>query len=313
MIVFWRGLVLRVTERASCSASALGAGSIRGHRCSDAYHLIFDDNHSDPYGGQMTNPSESQTPDRKFANTLARGLGVLRVFRASDNGLTHTQIAERTGLPKPTISRLTYTLCELGYLSHGGRNDRFRLGPEAIVLGSVASLAVSFVDMVSDDMQQLADDTGTLALIAVRDGDRMMLVRTWRPATAQAIWLEPGHRIPLLWSSSGQAFLAAMDAERFEALEPDADMRAVRQDGYDQLLGQGFIIAAEATRYASTVNAVSVPYDAGEFGEAVAFTCGATPDALPTARMHAEVGPALHRLVKALELRTGRAPALSRR
>ena len=60
------------------------------------------------------------TTDRKFANTLARGLAVLRAFRASDSGLTHAQIADRTGLPKPTVSRLTYTLCELGYLSHGG-------------------------------------------------------------------------------------------------------------------------------------------------------------------------------------------------
>lgn len=260
----------------------------------------------------MTDQS-AQSADRKFANTLARGLGVLRVFRASDHGLTHAQIAERTGLPKPTISRLTYTLCELGYLSHGGRNDRFRLGPAAIVLGSVASVAVSFVDMVSDDMQRLADETGTLALIAVRDGDRMMLVRTWRPATAQAIWLEPGHRIPLDASSSGMAFLAALDAERFEALDPDEGTRAFRQLGYDQLLGQGFTIAPDTQRYASTVNAVSVPYYAGEFGESVAFTCGATPSELPRQRMEQEVGPALHRLVQELESRSGRPPALSRR
>lgn len=251
--------------------------------------------------------------DRKFANTLARGLGVLRAFRASDNGLTHAQIAERTGLPKPTISRLTYTLCELGYLSHGGRNDRFRLGPASIVLGSVASVAVSFVERVSEDMQRLADETGTLALIAVRDADRMMLVRTWRPATASTIWLEPGHRIPLDASSSGMAFLAALDAERFEALDPDADMRAFRQDGYDQLLGHGFTIAPDELRYASTVNAVSVPYYAGEFGESVAFTCGAIPADLPRARMLEEVGPALHRLVQTLEARTGLTPALSRR
>jgi len=251
--------------------------------------------------------------DRKFANTLARGLGVLRAFRASDNGLTHAQIAERTGLPKPTISRLTYTLCELGYLSHGARNDRFRLGPAAIVLGSVAQVAVAFVDRVSDDMQKLADETGTLALIAVRDGDRMMLVRTWRPAKASTIWLEPGHSIPLHGSSSGMAFLAALDAERFAAMDPDAELQAFRQEGYDQLVGQGFTIAPEATRYAGTVNAVSVPYYSGEFGESVAFTCGATPADLPLSRMQDDVGPALHRLVQTLEARTGRAPALNRR
>ena len=113
--------------------------------------------------------------NRKFANTLARGLGVLRAFRASDNGLTHAEIAERTGLPKPTISRLTYTLCELGYLSHAGRNERFRLGPAAVALGSVASLSISFVDLASDTMQKLADETGTLALICSA---------RWRPHAA---------------------------------------------------------------------------------------------------------------------------------
>jgi len=254
-----------------------------------------------------------QVTDRKFANTLARGLDVLRAFRASDNGLTHAQIADRTGLPKPTISRLTYTLCELGYLSHGGRNDRFRLGPAAIVLGSVASVSVGFVDMVSDDMQRLADATGTLALISVRDSDRMMLVRTWRPASASAIWLEPGHRIPVHGSSSGMAYLAALDDERFASMSPDEDMQIFRQKGYDQLLARGFVITPDGTRYASTVNAVSVPYYANEFGEAVAFTCGGTPDALPRKRMQNDVGPALHALVKELENRTGCAPALCRR
>jgi len=253
------------------------------------------------------------TSDRKFANTLARGLGVLRAFRASDNGLTHAQIADRTGLPKPTISRLTYTLCELGYLSHGGRNDRFRLGPAAIALGSVASVAVSFVDMASDAMQALADATGTLALIAVRDGDRMMLVRTWRPATASTIWLDPGHRIPVYGSSSGMAMLASLDEDRFAAMAPDAEMIEFRQTGYEQLLGQGFTITPTSLRYASTVNAVSVPYFAGEFGEPVAFTCGALPTDLPHTRMVQEVGPALRDLVHGLEQRTGIAPALRRR
>ena len=245
------------------------------------------------------------TTDRKFANTLARGLAVLRAFRASDSGLTHAQIADRTGLPKPTVSRLTYTLCELGYLSHGG--------PSAIALGSVASVAVNFLDLVSDAMQELADKTGTLLLVAVRDDEKMMLVRTWRPQNASTIWLEPGHRIPVFGSSSGMAVVASLGEERFEQLTPEADMRRFRAEGYSQLIEQGFAYASEGTRYASTINAVSVPYFAEEFGEPVSFTAGAMPHDLPDSRIVQEVGPALRELVRALEQRTGRTPALSRR
>ena len=254
-----------------------------------------------------------ESPDRKFANTLARGLGILQAFRASDNGLTHAEIAARTGLPKPTVSRMTYTLCELGYLAHGGRNERFRLGPAAVALGSVASLSIGFVDLASDAMQKLADVTGTLALIAVRDGERMLLAKTWRPRDRATIWLEPGYRIPIFGSSSGQAVLATMGDDRFATLAPTPALSAFRSDGYDQLIAQGFVVAPAPTRYARTVNAVSVPYFAGEFGEAVAFTCGALPSDLPDGRMVSNVGPALRATVRGLEIQTGHAPALARR
>ena len=80
--------------------------------------------------------SEAHEKDRRFASTLARGLSVLRAFRASDDGLSHMEIVQRTGLPNATVSRLTFTLGELGYLSHAGKNDRYRLGPAALVLGN---------------------------------------------------------------------------------------------------------------------------------------------------------------------------------
>ncbi|WP_152465321.1 IclR family transcriptional regulator [Sulfitobacter sp. THAF37] len=248
-------------------------------------------------------------PDRKFATTLARGLGVLRAFRASDRGLTHAEIAARTGLPKPTVSRLTYTLCELGYLAHGGRNERFRLGPAAVTLGSVAGLSVGFVDRASAQLQALADRTGTLAVIAVRDGARMLLAKTWRPKGPSTLWLEPGHRTPVLGSSSGMAVLAAMDRDSFAALDDHGALASFRQQGLDQLADRGFAIVPRGQSYTRTVNAVSVPYFAQEFCESVAFTCGASPRDLTADRMLAEVGPALRDTVCALQRDAGNACA----
>ena len=70
-----------------------------------------------------------ESQDRRFATTLARGLSVLRAFRPSDDGLGNAEISERTGLPKSTVSRLTFTLQSLGYLTHAGRHDLYRPGP----------------------------------------------------------------------------------------------------------------------------------------------------------------------------------------
>ena len=160
----------------------------------------------------------SDPTNRRFATTLARGLGILRAFRPTDDGLGNQDIAERTGLPKPTVSRLTFTLCALGYLTHGKKHDKYRLGPAALALGQIAAASLSFVDRAAPDLQRLADETGTLISMAIADGDRMMLVKTWRPVGSASIWLEVGHRLPILGSSSGKAYLAALDEGEFARL-----------------------------------------------------------------------------------------------
>jgi DNA-binding IclR family transcriptional regulator len=250
------------------------------------------------------------TPNsRKFANTLARGLSILGAFRASDAGLSHTEIAGRTGLPKPTVTRLAYTLCELGYLSHGGRNDRFRLGPAAITMGDISAKSVACVDLVSDALQLLADATGTLAMIAVQEARAITLVKTWRPRDRPEGWFPPGYRLPLWGTSAGQAVLAVLPEENFAALRPDLQAQALRREGLAQLRRRGFTMVPDDLRFDPSVRAVSVPYFASDFGAPVGFSCGAMARSLTEARILQEVGPALRRVVRELEAKTGQPAA----
>ncbi|WP_235047610.1 IclR family transcriptional regulator [Limimaricola cinnabarinus] len=163
-----------------------------------------------------------ESQDRRFATTLARGLSVLRAFRPSDDGLGNAEISERTGLPKSTVSRLTFTLQSLGYLSHARRHDRYRPGPALLALGNVASASISFVELSGPIMQRVADETGTLALLSVRDRGRVLITKTWRPQEVSSIWLEVGHRLPFKGSSSGHAMLAALSEEGFAEAVADA-------------------------------------------------------------------------------------------
>lgn len=241
--------------------------------------------------------------DRKFANTLARGLSVLRAFRISDDGLSHSDLVARTGLAPATVTRLTYTLCEIGYLSQ--RGGLFRLGPATLALASVAYAATSFVDLADVPMKDLANRTRTLVVMAVRDGSSMSLVRTWRPEGVASLWLEPGNRVPIAQSSSGQAFVAALSPERFAALEPDAKLRAIRERGIEQLASRGFTFVSSDERFSPTINAAARPFYASDLGAPVVFAAGAVPDDLTDARLMEEVGPALRDVVIGLERATG--------
>ena len=79
--------------------------------------------------------SERDRNDRMFVNALARGLEILRVFNPSDGALGNQEIARRTGIPKPTVSRLAYTLTKLGYLIYFPDTRRYQLGPAGLSLG----------------------------------------------------------------------------------------------------------------------------------------------------------------------------------
>ena len=191
----------------------------------------------------MTQPAamtDLATPDRRFATTLARGLSVLRAFRPTDGGLGNAEIAERTGLPKSTVSRLTYTLHALGYLTHARHGDRYRPGPALLALGNVAAASISFVEIAGPIMQRLADETGTLSLLAVRDRDKLLLTKAWRPIGVSSIWLDVGHRLPLTGTSSGRCFLAALSDEGLPAVLEEAGLsaatgEAARRESYAQL------------------------------------------------------------------------------
>lgn len=264
----------------------------------------------------MTDASAAR--DRRFATTLARGLSVLRAFRSSDDGLGNAELAERTGLPKSTVSRLTFTLQALGYLNHTRRHDRYRPGPALLVLGNTAAASISFVDLCAPLMQRLADETGTLALLLVRDGGKMLIVKTWRPRSVASIWLEVGHRLPLNGSSSGHTLLASLAPDRFADVVTEAAgdrgltrprAEAIRTEAGAQLMRQGFAVADPSVYFAPNIHAVAAPFHPREWGEPVIFTCGALPDVLSVARMTAEVGPALRIAVGELERMMGQAPA----
>lgn len=251
----------------------------------------------------------TDTSDRRFATTLARGLSILRAFRPTDSGLGNQEISERTGIPRPTVSRLTFTLCALGYLTHGRKHDKYRLGPAALALGNIAAASFSFVESAGPDMQKLANDTGTLIGIAIHDSGRMLLTKTWRPVGSASIWLEVGYRLPMLTSSTGRAYLSAVTDAEFDQLAallteqgdtPPDTLGPLRREAIDDVQGSGFAHVPRDRHYSSNINSVAVPYRPHEFGSPVVFFSGATYDEVATDDFRATIGPALARAVAGL-------------
>lgn len=65
------------------------------------------------------------SPDEVTA--LARGLAVLRRIAAADAPVSNRELTELTGIPKPTVSRITATLVSAGFPFQLPDSERFVL------------------------------------------------------------------------------------------------------------------------------------------------------------------------------------------
>lgn len=240
---------------------------------------------------------------------------MLRAFRTTDNGLTNAELAARCGLPKSTISRLTWTLRELGYLTRAEGEDRFRPGPSLVAVGHVAASSLSFIEPADGVMSALADQTGTLVLLAVRNFDRMIVLRTWTPKDVYSRWMEVGHRLPLQQRSTALAFAGALSSAEFasidQRLQPLGGARLLPEEyrqARTELRSRGFILNSGGSEPTKTYRSASVPFRATELDEPVVFSCGAPTSNASVEHFENEVGPALREAVQRLERMTGQMP-----
>src|SRR3954471_4352807 len=107
--------------------------------------------------------------DRQFATTLARGLEVVGFCTPLEPMLGNKEISVRTGLPKPTVSRLTYTLTKLGYLRHNMRLGKYQLGSAVLSIGYPLLASMNVRQVARPLMKELADYCNGSVSMGVRD------------------------------------------------------------------------------------------------------------------------------------------------
>ncbi len=148
--------------------------------------------------------------DRQFVTALARGLDVLSCFRTEDRYLSNHELSLRTGLARPTVSRLTHTLMKTGHLLRDETGGGYRLGPKVLQLGFGVISAINITDRCAEGMDQLSSGPNphiTVAL-AERSGTRAVYLSVSRSRQAVSLSINVGARLPLFYSGIGRAILA---------------------------------------------------------------------------------------------------------
>lgn len=164
-------------------------------------------------------PASSGQKDYRVNSGLSRGLAVLKAFGPDNRPIGNADIAARVNLPKATVSRLTFTLTELGYLNHDEGTGRYSLGPEVLTLGYDVLAQMEIRDIARPYMQELAEYADASVYLGTPSGTEIIYIEACRTPASMAIRLGVGSRIPMISTGMGRAYLAALpEAEREERL-----------------------------------------------------------------------------------------------
>ncbi|TPI57349.1 IclR family transcriptional regulator [Mesorhizobium sp. B3-1-3] len=257
---------------------------------------------------RLSNPIEDMVDSDGVSTSLVRGLQILRSFRPGEASLGNLELMARTGLPKATVSRLTYTLASLGYLVYDDLLGRYSLGSATVSLGYTALSSNAVVHVSRSLMQALADETGAAVALGTRDQSEMVYLSNCRSESLVTLRLNVGSRIPLWNSGMGLAYLVGLSEERRKQLK-DRYMPRTRAERaslsklLDQALEQyarlGYVTAVGT--WHSYIKAVGVPFQPIDGSPPLAFSCGGTAEIIDDQAIAEKIGPALVRMRVAVE------------
>ena len=190
---------------------------------------------SDSSSDQGKRPPAADKPGRSPRNrSLERGVEILRAFRPGSALLGNMELAERTGLSKSTVTRLTQTLVGTGFLQIDPRTRAYRLAPAVLSLAHAMRSGSVILAAAAPFMRSAAQTHRINVGLAAPDGDEMVYLESIRynprPSLRSVV---SGQRVPMELTSLGRAYLASATPEKQRQLM--AHFRKTRSAQWNEL------------------------------------------------------------------------------
>lgn len=247
-------------------------------------------------GGEPANPS----------GALLRGLDVLQAFDPDKDALGNAEIATATGLPKPTVSRLTRALVDAGYLDYDPERGKYRLRPRVLTLGFSLLNNMKILPIAHEHLQRLAQASGCTVSLAWPDAPSMIYLD--RCAGEQMpYFFSVGSAVDMARTATGQAYIAALDpkarAAVMETLKAHAtddwtDVVNAIGNAVQSVAERGFCLVDNAWR--KNIRSIAAPLISGDGRTIMTVNCVTTTFAMSSDELVQRWAPALLKVSQGL-------------
>ena len=156
------------------------------------------------------------------AQVVSRIAGLLRLVGRGAEGMPLADLVRGSGLTRPTVHRLLSSLAAEGLLDHDPVTGNWVLGPEVLLMGSVASARFPLEEIARPSLRRLAQATGESAFFSIRrGGETVCLLREEGSFPVRSFVLHEGVRFPLGVASAGTAIMAFLPEGEQEGILKD--------------------------------------------------------------------------------------------
>jgi DNA-binding IclR family transcriptional regulator len=250
--------------------------------------------------------SRADHSDPSFATTLAHGLDVLAAFRNASGALSNADLAERTGLSRPTVSRLTSTLTQLGYLKRDAKG-RFVLGLGVLAMAYPLLSALKVRQLARPLMRDFAAYAGGTVSIAMPFGLDFIYVETLRTTDAVAHNPDVGFSSSMATTAAGRSLLSLYTTDELAAYV--ARIKAERPHEVDiverrtlpemeRCKERGFAVSLGEWR--RELFGVAAPLYRAENGDCLTVNCGIPSFRFNAEQIERECGPRMLGLARSI-------------
>ncbi|MET3719474.1 MULTISPECIES: IclR family transcriptional regulator [unclassified Arthrobacter] len=191
---------------------------------------------------KSTNTSGSDTNgkgDTKGASVIENAIAVLRSFTADEPLLGVTEIANRVGLHKSTVSRILATFEQENLVERDEDTRRFRLGLGLIAVAGPLLAELEERRVAYPVLRELTELTGETSALMMWEGNESICVEQIASRHQIKHTAPLGARYSDALSASVQVFLATEPEERVRSLLLSG---AIRYPGLDETSLEGYLL-----------------------------------------------------------------------
>ena len=163
-------------------------------------------------------PRQNDEAPQGAAASLLNGLGVLEAFSIEKPVLGVTEIAQRIGLHKSTVSRILAGLEKAGYVQRDEETGRFRLGLGLIALSGPLLAELDVRRVAYPALEKLTETTQETSALAVWNGSEAVVVEQIPSPHLVKHTAAIGTRYSKFESSSVRMFLASLTEAKAASL-----------------------------------------------------------------------------------------------